>query len=445
MVTEQLAAPSASEVLHRMDEDGVELVHLQFVDITGTLKGITIPATQAQAVMERGKWFDGSTIDAFARIAESDMYLWPDLATYALLPWTAGAQRTARLFCWIRTPTGEPFIGDPRGALTRVIAEARNQGYTYSTAVEVEFFLLPEGDRQPPRGEAGYFGISPPREEALVEETVAALRRMGVAAVSYHHEVAPSQHEVDFEADDALRVADNVITLKYVLKALAPRHGFRVTFMPKPFEGINGSGMHTHQRLSELTGAAVVQNQDDEYGLSEVARAFLAGQLVHARALCALVSPLVNSYKRFVEGHEAPIYLSWARHNRCALIRVPQLAEGDESASLELRAPDSACNPYLAFAAMLACGLDGIRRGLSLMPPVEETLYGYDDVTLRRQSGGAIPASLGEALEAMETDRVVQQAIGEYLSARFLEIKSLEWRSYLQHVGDWELDQYLDL
>jgi glutamine synthetase len=445
MVTDQLAAASATDILHRVDEDGVELVHLQFVDITGTLKGITIPATQLSRVVETGKWFDGSAIDAFARIAESDMYLWPDLSTYTALPWKTGAQRTARLLCWIRTPQGEPFLGDPRGALARVMHEAAEQGYRFSTAVEVEFFLLSEGTSQAPRGQAGYFGVSPNGEEELVEEAVMALRCMGASAVSYHHEVAPSQHEVDFEVDDVLRAADNVITLKYVLKALAPRRGMRVTFMPKPWEGLDGSGMHTHQRLDGPPGTQFSGSPDDEYGLSDLAHSFIAGQLYHGRGMCALIAPLVNSYKRFVAGYEAPVYLSWARHNRSAFIRVPQLAENAEETSLELRAPDSSCNPYLAFAAMLGCGLDGIRGGLPLLPPVEETLYGFDGEEMRRQSGGAMPSSLGEALEAMEADPVVQQAIGEYLSSRFLEIKSLEWRTYLEHVGNWEVERYLDL
>lgn len=475
LALEQAAAPSVGEVLRRLDEDGVQLVSLQFVDITGTLKAITIPAAQLPSVIEGGKWFDGSAIDAFARTAESDMYLWPDLSTYAIIPWKTGSRTTARLLCWIRTPAGEPFAGDPRAVLARVIEEASRQGYAYSTAVEVEFFLLPQGELRPPEEETGYFGVSHDPEEEVLEEAVAALRRMGAPAVSHHHEVATHQHEVDFEVVDALAAADSVITLKYALKSIARRHGLRVTFMPKPWQGKNGSGMHVHQYVSPRDDLGSV---DDEYGLPQAAHGFIAGQLYHARGMCALIAPLVNSYKRFVAGHEAPVYVSWARHSRSAFIRVPQLAGGKPTpqaaphavaqgpaqgapgpppagnpdtalaktaGSLELRAPDPTCNPYLAFAAMLESGLDGIRRGLTLLPPVEETLYDYDVETLRRQSVGIMPASLGEALEAMEADLVVQGAIGDYLSSRFLELKTLEWRAYLEHVGNWELDRYLDL
>lgn len=452
--TKQTGSP-VTDVPRRLDEDGVQLVTLQFVDITGTLKGITIPASQLPAVIERGKWFDGSAIDAFARTAESDMYLWPDLMTYALIPWKAGSRTTARLFCEIRTPSGEPFPGDSRAALARAVARAREQGYGYSTANEVEFFLLPPGESRAPEDETGYFSVSQDPEEEIVEEAVAALRRMGAPAVSHHHEVATHQHEVDLEAIDALTAADSIITLKYVLRSLAPRHGRRVTFMPKPWQGVNGSGMHAHQHIWQLDAA---RSAHDEFGLPEVAHGFIAGQLHHGRGMCALLAPLVNSYKRFVVGHEAPVYLSWARHSRSAFIRVPQLA-GDEagrpldraqgeasgSSSLELRAPDPCCNPYLALAAMLTCGLDGIQRRLTLLPPVEEALYDSDVETLRRHSSGAMPASLGEALAAMEDDVVVQEAIGEYLSDRFLELKTLEWRAYLAHVGNWEHERYLDL
>jgi glutamine synthetase len=447
VTAERASGPAALEVLRRLEEDAVQLVNLQFVDITGTLKGITIPAAQLPAVIERGKWFDGSAIDAFARTAESDMYLWPDLSTYAPIPWKTGQRTTARLFCWIRTPAGDPFAGDPRAALTRLVAGAREQGYAYSTAVEVEFFLLPPGDVCVPEDETGYFSVTQDSDEQIVEETVAALRRMGAPAVSHHHEVAEHQHEVDFEVVDALAAADSVITLKYVLRSIARRHGLRVTFMPKPWQGKNGSGMHAHQYVSRQGDAGGV---DDEYGLPAVAHGFIAGQLHHARGMCALIAPIVNSYKRFVVGHEAPVYLSWARHSRSAFIRVPQLsadgsANPETGGSLELRAPDPTCNPYLAFAAMLECGLDGIRRGLTLLPPVEESLYDYDVETLRRQSVGIMPSSLGEALDAMEADLVVQGAIGDYLSSRFLELKSLEWRAYLEHVGDWELARYLEL
>lgn len=435
-------APSPSDLLRQVREDGVRFVNLQFVDIAGTLKTVTVPDTQLPSIIESGKWFDGSAIDAFARTAESDMYLWPDLSTYALLPWKRGPHTMARLMCSVRTPSGEPFPGDPRAALADVIAGARGQGLTVSTGVEVEFFLLPQGAVQPPSENNQYFGMSDAPQDSLVEEAVVLLREMGVPAISHHHEVAAHQHEVELEGDDPLRAADNIMTLRYVLRSLALQHGMRVTFMPKPFQGINGSGMHTHQRVYRHEDGASMLGAEDEYGLSELAQSYIAGQLVHGRGICALIAPLVNSYKRFVTGHEAPIYLSWARHNRSAFIRVPHF--GGETASMELRAPDPSCNPYLAFTAMLASGLDGIAEGLPLPPPVEETLYGFDVESLRRQSVGVMPRSLGEALDAMEADAVVQNAIGDYLHSRFLELKSLEWQSYLEHVDTWELERYFD-
>ncbi|GAC1326183.1 MAG: type I glutamate--ammonia ligase [Chloroflexota bacterium] len=434
--------PTPSDLLLRLKEDGVRFVNLQFVDIAGTLKTVTVPETQLPSIIESGKWFDGSAIDAFARTAESDMYLWPDLSTYALVPWKTGSHTSARLMCWVRTPAGEPFPGDPRAALADVVTGARRQDLALSAGVEVEFYLLSRDVAHQPRNDNQYFGTSEDPEDSLLEEAVVLLRDMGVPAISHHHEVAAHQHEVELEADDPVRAADNIMTLKYVLRSLALRHGLHVTFMPKPWQGINGSGMHTHQRVYRMADGTSMSNPEDEYGLSEIAQSFIAGQLQHGRGMCALIAPLVNSYKRFVTGHEAPVYLSWARHNRSAFIRVPQF--GGDSASMELRAPDPSCNPYLAFAVMLACGLDGIDQGAALPPPVEETLYGFDVESLRRQSVGMMPRSLGEALDAMEEDTSVQNALGDYLHSRFLELKSLEWQAYLEHVGAWEVERYLD-
>ena len=443
------AVARAEALVDEARRAGVRHVNLQFTDITGIAKSVTIPLGLLRDADQHGKWFDGSAIEGFARTAESDMYLLPDLDTFAILPWEAGEDRTARVFCWVYNPNGELFPGDPRAVLWRALEEARALGYQYCVGPELEFFLFnrSNGAISPlPHDHASYFDYSADQAAHVRREMVNALQQLGVAVESAHHEVAAGQHEIDLTYADALRTADNVVTVKYTLKAIAQLHDLYATFLPKPLYGTSGSGMHCHQSLADLAGRNLFADPLDEYGLSEIARSFIAGQLAHARGMCAVLSPLVNSYKRLVAGYEAPVYISWARVNRSALVRVPKVSPGRlEATRIELRCPDPSCNPYLAFAVMLKAGLDGIRRGLPLPEPIEENLYQFDEAELRRRNIGLLPSTLGEALEALQNDSVIQEALGDHILERFLEAKRLEWNEFRTYVTQWEIDRYLEV
>lgn len=441
---------TGDEIMAQAERDRVRFITLQFTDIVGHVKSVTVPLSQLEDAITHGKWFDGSSVEGFARIAESDMYLKPDLSTFAVLPWTRDGNVTARLISWVYTPNGEPFAGDPRNVLKTVCDEAADMGFRFNTGPELEFFLLvPDNDGRVsplPHDRGTYFDLSTDLASEVRKEMVNALEEVGIEVETDHHEVAMGQHEIDFRYDDAIRTADNAVTFKYTLKAIAQRHGLHATFMPKPIFGINGSGMHCHQSLAYLKdGSNAFAEEKDEYGLSTIAKQFIAGQLAHARGMCAVLAPLVNSYKRLVPGYEAPVYISWARVNRSALIRIPQPVAGKPSATrIELRCPDPSCNPYLAFAVMLKCGLDGIKRGLTLPPAVEENLYHMDAAELRRRSVAMLPSTISEAVDEFERDEVVQSALGEHLSARFIEAKRMEWDEYRMYVSHWELDKYLE-
>lgn len=443
-------ADSISEILSRVRTDGVRFVSLQFTDLFGTVKNVTIPVQKLADVLKTGENFDGSSIEGFARIAESDMVLRPDVGTYSVLPWTAEDERTARFICDVYDTGGQPFVGDPRQILRRVLAEAREMGLVFNTGPEVEFFLF-KMDGVPqitpvPHDVGGYFDFSPRDLASQVRNHIAlTLLAMGIEVEATHHEVAPGQHEVDFRYADALQSADAVVTLRYVIKAAAQSYGLYATFMPKPILGVNGSGMHTHQSMSTLDGSNAFYDPDDSYGLSRLAYGFLAGQIAHARALAAIVAPTVNSYKRLVPGYEAPVYICWGRINRSALLRIPGFVPGlgDESARCELRCPDPSANPYLAFAAMLAAGLDGIRRDLTPPPAVEENVYEYDPLRLRSHDIASLPGSLEEALHELEHDAVIAKALGSHTFQRYLEAKRLEWDEYRIQVTPWELERYL--
>lgn len=425
-------------------ESGVRHVELQFTDVTGALKSVTIPADQIGDAAEHGVWFDGSSVESFARTAESDMYLVPDPATFAVLPWSE--RPSARVICWVTTPEGEPYPGDPRGTLRRAVEDAAALGFQFRVGPELEFYLLQRdgGGALSPlaHDHGGYFDVATERSVALRQSMAETLQSLGIEVNSVHHEVASGQHEIDLCAREGLRAADDVVTLRHTLRVLAQRQGLIATFMPKPFESEPGSGMHVHQSLARLSGENAFAGSDD-YGLSEVAKHFIAGQLHHAAGMCLVLAPLVNSYKRLVRGYEAPIFVSWARTNRGALIRVPHVSRPQVS-RIELRSPDPSCNPYLAFAVMLQCGLDGIRRKLPLPPPVEESLYGFDDVELERRNVGVLPDNLKDAISAFSADEVVLDALGDHLAERFLEAKHLEWRAYRAQVTPWELEQYLE-
>ncbi|MFN2581484.1 MAG: type I glutamate--ammonia ligase [Candidatus Dormibacteria bacterium] len=437
-------ADVAADLVARAEAARVRHVDLQFTDVMGAVKTVTIPAGQLGDAMEHGTWFDGSSVESFARTAESDMYLVPDPATFQLLPWAG--EPTGRLICWATTPDGTPYPGDPRGALRRAIDAAHQLGFEYRVGPEIEFFILERGAHgaavQPQHDRSSYFDFSTDRSVALRQAMVSALESMGIAVNTAHHEVAGGQHEIDVDAAPALKAADDVVTFRYALKAVAQQYDALATFMPKPFDGVPGSGMHVHQSLvgAERTNAF---SGNDDYGLNDTAKHFIAGQLHHAAGMTAVLAPLVNSYKRLVRGFEAPIFISWARTNRGALVRVPHVGRA-EATRVELRSPDPSCNPYLAFAAMLRSGLDGIERRLPLPPPVEESLYGFDDVELERRNVGVLPDNLKDAIDALEADDVVMDALGEHLAERFIDAKRLEWRAYRGQVTTWELDQYLE-
>jgi glutamine synthetase len=438
------------DVLNRAKADSVRFLNLQFTDILGAIKSITIPTGCLEEALDRGVWFDGSSIEGFARIYESDMVLRPDPTTYCVLPWSAPERRRARIICDLFAPDGSPFAGDPRAVLRRVLARAEQQGYVFNTGPELEFFLFKkDGDfpTQPvPHDVGGYFDFSPRDEAQQVRgDIMLALDEMGIEVEASHHEVAAGQHEIDFRYADALTSADHAVTVKYTVKAIAATHGLYATFMPKPIFGISGSGMHTHQSIFDMAGNSLFYDPNDEYRLSKLAYHFIAGQLTHAQGLAAVVAPTVNSYKRLVPGYEAPAYICWAQINRSALIRIPRYSPGRESSTrVELRCPDASCNPYLAFAVMLAAGLDGIDKELTAPPPVNEDVYDFDEDDLRERSIGVLPGTLGEALRALSCDPVIRAALGEHVAQAFVRAKAAEWDDYRIRVTEWELERYLE-
>jgi len=443
-----------SDLITRVQEDKVRFISLQFTDILGTIKSVTIPIGRLEEALEQGVWFDGSSIEGFARIYESDMVLIPDPTTYHVLPWSAPERRRARLICDVHGPDGQPSLSAPRVALKHLLAQAAGRGYTYNVGPELEFFLFKRNNEQnsghptrpAPHDVGGYFDFSP-RDEAqqVRSEIILALECMGMQVEMGHHEGAAGQHEIDFRYADALASADNAVTFKYTVRAIAATHGIYASFMPKPIFGINGSGMHTHQSLFNAAGRNLFYDPHDEYHLSRLAYNFIAGQMEHARALAAIVAPTVNSYKRLTPGYEAPVYICWAQLNRSALIRVPAHGSRQQNAMrVELRCPDPSANPYLAFVVMLAAGLDGIERDLTPPPPVNEDVYNFDEGDLRERAIGTLPGTLAEALDALERDEVIQGALGPIITAAFLRAKQTEWDEYRIQVTNWELERYLE-
>ncbi|KPL85330.1 MULTISPECIES: glutamine synthetase family protein [Herpetosiphon] len=437
------------EILEKIAEQRVQFINLQFTDIVGIIKNVTIPVSQIHQALDHGVWFDGSSIEGFARIAESDMYLVPDLNTYAVIPWeSTGDYITARFICDVFTPDDQPFAGDPRHVLKRTLAQAAELGFIYNTGPELEFFLFkpgPNGELVPiPHDAAGYFDVSTDYATHIRRQMVASLQTFGIKVEASHHEVAIGQHEIDFEYGDALTMADHTVTFRTVLKAIAQLNGLHATFMPKPIAGINGSGMHVHQSLSSIVTGRNEFHDHETNNLSLLAQHFTAGLLDHALGMTAVLAPLVNSYKRLVPGYEAPIYVSWGRTNRSALVRIPRISAGrsNQATRIELRCPDPSANPYLAFSVMLAAGLDGIKRKLMPPPSAEEDLYHVDPIARGLKT---LPVSLGEALEELKRDSVIQEALGEHIYERYIEAKTQEWDAYRRHVSQWELDRYLPI
>ncbi len=441
------ASKEAKEyVLNVVKERNIKFIKLWFTDILGFLKSFTITAEELPDAMEGGVGFDGSSIEGFVRIEESDMVAMPDPNTFCILPWRPREYGVARMFCDILRPEGVPFEGDPRYVLKRNLQKAAEKGFTYYVGPELEYFYFksPEGTEFLDRG--GYFDMVPlDLAVDLRRQTVLVLEEMGIGVEYSHHEVAYSQHEVDMKYTDALTMADNVMTYKVVVKQVALENGVYATFMPKPVYGINGSGMHTHQSLFRGDKNAFF-SPDDPYHLSKVGRSFIAGLLKHAPEITAITCQWVNSYKRLVPGYEAPAYISWGTRNRSALVRVPEYKPGKEKATrAEFRSPDPACNPYLTFAVMLAAGLKGVEEEYELPPPVEVDVYHLSEEELRERGIGTLPGSLGEAIELMERSELVRECLGEHVFWSFIRNKKAEWDDYRAQVTEYELKKYLPI
>jgi glutamine synthetase len=441
----------AHDLLARVQVDKVRFISLQFIDVTGVVKSVDMPVGRLQEALEDGVWFDGSSVEGFARIQESDMRLVLDPGTYAVLPWTPEEARRARIFCDIYTPDDQPFDGDPRGLLKRTLQKLNERGWIYNVGPEPEFFLFrhngPDAIHPVPHDVGSYFDFSANDEAVRVRtELMAALAGMGLEVEMGHHEVALGQHEIDFRFADALQTADNVLTLKYTVKAIAAQHGLIASFMPKPIFGINGSGMHCHQSLFDQDGENLFFNADDTHHLSKVAYGFIAGQLKHARALAAVVSPTINSYKRLVPGYEAPVYVGWAQINRSALVRIPRYTRGrDKATRAELRFPDPSANPYLAFTVMLSAALDGIDHQLPCPEPLNNVnVYHLTPEERKAMNIDELPGSLAEAMRELDGDKVLQDALGEVIYEAFKRAKWAEIEEYRMKVTDWELDRYLE-
>ena len=440
-----------NDLLSHIEEDQVKFLSLQFTDVTGAVKSLDIPISRVEGSVQEGIWFDGSSVEGFARIQESDMRLMPDLDTYAVLPWSPVDSRRARIFCDIFLPDGSPFMGDPRGTLKRILERIEARGWTFNVGPEPEFFLFkhngPASIHPVPHDVGGYFDFSATDEAVRVRtQLMAALGSMGLVVEMGHHEVALGQHEIDFEYADALKAADNILTLKYTVKAIAAQHDLVASFMPKPIFGINGSGMHCHQSLFDAHGKNLFFDPDDQYNLSDLAYGFIAGQLQHAQAFSAIVAPTINSYKRLVPGYEAPVYVGWAQINRSALIRTPIYAPGREnSIRAELRCPDPSANPYLALTVMLAAALDGIENSMTAPDPLNDINVYHLTREEREQSKIAeLPGSLAEALRLLDQDEILKEALGTLAYESFERAKWAEVEEYRTRVTDWEVERYLE-
>lgn len=438
------------DVFARIRDEDIRAIDLQFTDVAGMIKTVTIDAEHLPAALDKGVWFDGSAVEGFARVAESDMYLVPDLTTFARLPWEVDRPetgRTARVLCDVYTPNGQPFAGDPRGALRRALQSLAERGMRYVVAPELEFYLFrkaPKDGLPQPDDQAGYFDASDGVVRVIRKRVNDSLRAMGIVVESSHHEVGSGQHEIDLKPLDALHMADAIITARMAVRIIARQEGRFATFMPKPITNAPGNGMHLHQWLWDIErDSNRFMDSANDYGMSLEAGSFLAGQLTGAREICAVLAPLVNSYKRLMAGLEAPNYVTWAQLNRGALLRVPSLTEPDHLGTrIEMRCTDPSCNPYLAFTLLLQAGLRGIEQDMALPPAAEEELY---EVSNRRRHLTTLPMSLHEALDEFEASDLAREALGLHLFERFLEAKRLEWQDYLLIVSPWELERYLNI
>jgi len=436
------------KLVEQVKKDEIGFVTLQFTDLLGVTKEIIIPVEELEDAARDGVWFDGSSVEGFARIQESDLFLKPDLNTFAVVPWLADEGKTARFICDIYRPDGKPFEGDPRFVLKRALAEAERAGFVFNVGPEPEFYLFKTDSekRTVPIDYGSYFDLSSHEGYKVIKKIVTALENFGIRVETSHHEVGLGQYEIDFHYGHCLDIADKVVTLKFSAKKIAQMYNMRATFMPKPIMGAAGSGMHIHQSLFDTKAKTnAFYDKNRKYNLSKVASSFLAGQVKHVKAMCAILCPTVNSYKRLVAGFEAPVYITWAAMNRSALLRVPKwFGAKSEAARIELRCPDPACNPYLAFAVMLSAGLDGFKNNLEPPEPVEENIYQLDGESLVQRNIDVLPGSLAEALDELKKDELMRNVLGEHLYERYIDVKTKEWDEFKKQVTNWEIDTYLD-
>ena len=434
------------DIFRMVEEEDVEFIRLQFTDIFGTLKNIAITSSQLEKALDNRCMFDGSSVEGFVRIEESDMYLYPDYDTFEIFPWRPQQGKVARLICDVHTPDGKPFEGDPRWILKKTIKEANEMGYRFDVGPECEFFLFHTDDNGLPttlsHEKAGYFDLGPnDLGENIRRDMVLTLEDMGFEIEASHHEVAPAQHEIDFKYDEALKTADNIQTFKMTVKTIAKRHGLYATFMPKPKFGISGSGMHINMSLATEEGKNIFADENGKIGLSDDAYHFIAGIMKHARGMSAITNPLVNSYKRLVPGYEAPVYIAWSAKNRSPLIRIP--ASRGNGTRVELRNPDPTANPYLVLALCLAAGLDGIKNKIEVPKSVDCNIYEMTPGERRAAGIENMPADLKEAVDCLVADEFLCSVLGEHITTKYVEAKMKEWENYTTRVSQWEIDEYL--
>ena len=434
------------DIFRMVEEEDVEFIRLQFTDIFGTLKNIAITSSQLEKALDNKCMFDGSSVEGFVRIEESDMYLYPDYDSFEIFPWRPQQGKVARLICDVYTPDGKPFEGDPRWILKKTIKEANEMGYRFDVGPECEFFLFHTDDNGLPttlsHEKAGYFDLGPnDLGENIRRDMVLTLEDMGFEIEASHHEVAPAQHEIDFKYDEVLKTADNIQTFKMTVKTIAKRHGLYATFMPKPKFGISGSGMHINMSLATEEGKNIFADENGKIGLSDDAYHFIAGIMKHARGMSAITNPLVNSYKRLVPGYEAPVYIAWSAKNRSPLIRIP--ASRGNGTRVELRNPDPTANPYLVLALCLAAGLDGIKNKIEVPKSVDCNIYEMTPGERRAAGIENMPADLKEAVDCLVADEFLCSVLGEHITTKYVEAKMKEWENYTTRVSQWEIDEYL--
>ena len=433
------------DIWRMIEEEDVEFIRLQFTDIFGTLKNVAVTTSQLERVLNNEIMFDGASIEGFARVEQSDMFLRPDLDTFAIFPWRPQQGKVARFLCDIYRPDGTPFAGDPRHVLKRTVQEAAEMGYQMDVGPECEFFLFHTDDEGNPttitHEKAGYFDVGPlDLGENARRDMILTLEDMGFVVEASHHEDAPAQHEIDFHYDEALKTADDIMTFKLAVKTIAKHHGLYASFMPKPKTGVNGSGMHINMSLAR-DGVNVFYDGQDCNHLSKEGYWFIGGIMKHIAAITAIANPLVNSYKRLVPGYEAPVYIAWSMRNRSPLIRIP--AQTGTTQRIELRSPDSATNPYLAIAVCLAAGLDGIRNQIEPPASVEGNIFAMSEEEREKAGIKYLPTSLAEAIDGLEQDALIREVLGEHISRKYIEAKKEEWKEYCAAVSSWEIDRYL--